>query len=434
MIESSFQREALLRVGALRTIRYARSAIFAILLVCTCVKAWTQETAFALHDGDRVVFFGDSITAQRLYTTYLQTAVKVHFPEWNIRFYNAGVGGDNVHGGIAGKVDVRIDRDILKFHPTVVTIMLGMNDRSHEREYESGYEHILQRLRAASPDLRITILGPTPMDGTTNSNLWANVELRRFLAIDRQLASKYGATFIDLQTPVLAALERAEKLNHLAAMSLIPDRIHPQPPLHMLMAETVLAGWNYPKVSSSISIDARTGLIARQDSAVIRNVIKKENAIAWTTLETADEIRFITTDGNEMIYQSLISTQHIGAKVLQVTSLAQGRYSLLIDGKPLQQTWTEKELEQGIRLDRLDTPAHRSGVAVYYACSDSELNQTEHSRQVGTLSGQHAEVIASVEALLEAATEGSEKQINAASKRVEHSFSLLSATNGKHTE
>ena len=26
---------------------------------------------FALHDGDRVVFLGDSITEQRLYTTYL---------------------------------------------------------------------------------------------------------------------------------------------------------------------------------------------------------------------------------------------------------------------------------------------------------------------------------------------------------------------------
>jgi lysophospholipase L1-like esterase len=393
-------------------------------LFCTYLEAQTRKAAFALHDGDRVVFFGDSITAQRLYTTYLQAAVRAHFPDWNIRFYNAGVGGDNVHGGVAGNIDVRIDRDILKFQPTVLTIMLGMNDRSRTAEYEAGYEHILQRFHERSPGLRITVLGPTPIDGTTNGNPVANADLHRFLEIDKHLASKYGATFIDLQTPVLAAMERAEKLNHLAAMSLIPDRIHPQPPIHMLMAETILSGWNYPWVASNVSIDSAAGHVLRQDGAVVSNVTKNETGIAWTALENADEIRFIATDGNEVIYQSLIGTDHIGAKVLQIKSLAQGQYSLFIDGKPQMQTWSEKELDFGIRLDRLETPAHRAGIAVYYACSDSELNQTEHSRLVGTLNGQSEDVVSDGEVLLQAAMDRSEKQIEAASKRVQHRFEL----------
>jgi lysophospholipase L1-like esterase len=417
------QRSTLPHTEAFRLVPFVRF-ILALLLFCTFLHAQTQKAAFALRDGDRVVFFGDSITAQRFYTTYLQAAVRARFPDWNIRFYNAGVGGDNVHGGIAGKIDVRIDRDILKFHPTVVTIMLGMNDRSRATEYEAGYEHILQRLRERSPELRITVLGPTPMDGTTNGNPAANAELRRFLEIDKRLASKYDATFIDLQTPVLAAMERAEKLNHLAAMSLIPDRIHPQPPIHMLMAETILAGWNYPKVASNIAIDAAAGRILQQDGAVVSNLAKKENVIAWTTLENADEIRFVTTDGNEVLYQSLIGTEHMGAKVLQITSLAQGHYSLLIDGKPLMQMWSAKDLELGIGLDRLDTPAHRAGIAVYYACSDSELNQTEHSRLVGTLHAQPGELISNGEALLQAAMDRSERQIETASQRTEHHFEL----------
>jgi lysophospholipase L1-like esterase len=370
------------------------------------------------------VFLGDSITAQRFYTTYLQAAVRARFPEWNIRFYNAGVGGDSVRGGVAGKIDVRIDRDVLKFKPTMVTIMLGMNDRSHAAEYESGYEHILQRLRATSPAARITVLGPTPVDGTTNNNPSANAELRSFLEIDRRLASKYGATFIDLQTPVLVALERAEKHNHLAAMSLIPDRIHPQPPIHMLMAETVLAGWSYPKAASHVVIDAATARTLRQDGVTVSNMASKENALAWTELENADEVRFVETDGNEVLYQDLIGKEHIGSKVLQVMSLAKGRYSLLIDGKPLSQKWDEKQLEAGIHLDRLDTPAHRAGVAVYYACSDSELNQTDRSRLVGTLDGQPRDILSNGERLLLASMEESERKIEMSSKRVQHQFEL----------
>jgi hypothetical protein len=132
----------------------------------------------------------------------------------------------------------------------------------------------------------------------------------------------------------------------------------------------------------------------------------------------------MTTDGNEVLYQSLIGTEHIGAKVLQITSLAQGHYSLLIDGKPMTQTWSAKDLEFGIGLDRLDTPAHRAGVAVYYACSDSELNQTEHSRLVGTLYTQPGELISNGEALLQAAMDRSEMQIETATKRTKHHFEL----------
>ena len=35
---------------------------------------------FHLKNGDRVVFFGDSITDQRLYTTFTETFVLTRFP------------------------------------------------------------------------------------------------------------------------------------------------------------------------------------------------------------------------------------------------------------------------------------------------------------------------------------------------------------------
>src|SRR6476469_8064927 len=49
----------------LRGMRVLRHALLPLFLLASAALA--QET-FALRDGDRVVFFGDSITDQRLYT------------------------------------------------------------------------------------------------------------------------------------------------------------------------------------------------------------------------------------------------------------------------------------------------------------------------------------------------------------------------------
>ena len=48
---------------------------------------------FALRDGDRVVFYGDSITEAGGYTRAVEAYVATRFPEWTIAFHNAGVGG-----------------------------------------------------------------------------------------------------------------------------------------------------------------------------------------------------------------------------------------------------------------------------------------------------------------------------------------------------
>src|SRR5215469_246075 len=49
---------------------------------------------FLIHDGDRVVFLGDSITEQRLYTTYVEAYALTRYPKWSLTFRNTGWGGD----------------------------------------------------------------------------------------------------------------------------------------------------------------------------------------------------------------------------------------------------------------------------------------------------------------------------------------------------
>ena len=47
--------------------------------------AQSAVPAFALHDGDRVTFYGDSITAQREYTEDVEEFVLTRFPSWKVR-------------------------------------------------------------------------------------------------------------------------------------------------------------------------------------------------------------------------------------------------------------------------------------------------------------------------------------------------------------
>ena len=47
-----------------------------------------------LKDGDTLVFLGDSITHQCLYTQYIEDYYYTRYPKLRIHFHNAGVGGD----------------------------------------------------------------------------------------------------------------------------------------------------------------------------------------------------------------------------------------------------------------------------------------------------------------------------------------------------
>ena len=47
----------------------------------------------ALNDGDSIVFLGDSITHQCLYTQYVEDFLYTRFPSKRFMIHNAGVGG-----------------------------------------------------------------------------------------------------------------------------------------------------------------------------------------------------------------------------------------------------------------------------------------------------------------------------------------------------
>ena len=140
-------------------IRTPRFVLLLLAVLAVSAAAQTAPGRFYIHDNDTLVFYGDSITEQRLYTTFVETFVLTRYPQLHVRFVNAGWGGENAPGGNGGSADVRLARDVIPYKPTVMTVMLGMNDGGYlafdeERfnRYKAGMEHILETMKAAFPE------------------------------------------------------------------------------------------------------------------------------------------------------------------------------------------------------------------------------------------------------------------------------------------
>jgi hypothetical protein len=67
--------------------------IVLILLTSSLLQS-AQGQSFYLKAGDTVVFHGDSITEQTLYTQYVELYTVLRFPTMRVHFFGAGVGGD----------------------------------------------------------------------------------------------------------------------------------------------------------------------------------------------------------------------------------------------------------------------------------------------------------------------------------------------------
>ncbi len=88
-----------------------------------------MTAAFFVHDGDDpVVFIGDSITEQRMYTALIEAWVLTRHPTWKLRFRNVGWSGDTVWMQQRGGLENGWTRDIQPLAPKAALIDYGMND------------------------------------------------------------------------------------------------------------------------------------------------------------------------------------------------------------------------------------------------------------------------------------------------------------------
>jgi lysophospholipase L1-like esterase len=350
-------------------------AVLVAWLACSLVGGlvWAQGN-FHLKDGDRVVFYGDSITEQRLYTTFAETYVETRFPQLNVSFVHSGVGGDRVTGGWAGPIDQRLTRDVFAYKPTVMTIMLGMNDGSYRafddkifKTYSTGYQHILDSVKGALPEIRLTLIQPSPYDDVTRPASFEggyNAVLVRYGEFVKELAQKQECQAADLNTSVVAVLEKAKTTDAETAKKIIADRVHPGPGGHLLMAEALLKAWNAPAVVTAVEIDAAQVRTARTENTAVSD-LKDSNGLAWTENDKALPMPLDLKDSAlKLAVQCSDFFQALDWQPLKVTGLKGQRYLLKIDGHEVG-TFSRQQFEEGLNLAQWPTPMVQQAQAVH---------------------------------------------------------------------
>ncbi len=332
------------------------------------------QTGFYLKDGDRVVFYGDSITDQRLYTTFTETFVLTRFPQMKVEFVHSGWGGDRVSGGGGGPIEVRLNRDVIIYRPTVVTIMLGMNDgryRAFDQDifnsYSSGYEKMVQMLRAALPSVRMTLIQPSPYDDVTrdpNFEGGYNAVLLRYGQFVKELAQRQGLDVADLNTSLAEALGKAKATDSALAQRIVPDRVHPAAAGHLLMAASLLKAWNAPAIVSSVEVDAASGRVVKEENCTLSDV-QAGASLSWTQLDRALPMPVDLKDPVTAIaLRSSDFVESLDQQPLKVTGLKGTEYALVIDGDEVG-VFSKEALREGINLATLPTAMARQAAGVH---------------------------------------------------------------------
>lgn len=343
-----------------------KARVLCALTIAAAIASTSTAYAapFFLHDGDTVVFMGDSITEGGAYTTAVEDYVTTRFPTLSVRFVNSGVGRDKISGGVTGDMTVRLNRDVAPFKPTVVTMMFGMNDgafrafdQSTYDAFTSGYESALSSLKRLVPDVRLTLIRPSPYDEVSRPQ-WIgggyNAVLTRYGDFVSHLAARNGALVVDFNSPVVSDLNATRSEDSDVASKLFPDRIHPTPAGGLLLAKALLKAWNATPVVSSVAIDARTGKVAAAFNAQIR-CLTFGQTISWDELDAALPMPLPDDPLTQSVIANTDFNTSLNEQTLRISGLLPRRYRLTIDSKEIA-VFDSTELAKGVNLAGYPTP------------------------------------------------------------------------------
>jgi lysophospholipase L1-like esterase len=317
-----------------------------------------------LHDGDRVAFYGDSITAQRYYTRFMEDFLLTRYPEMRVSFFNAGVSGDRVTGGYTGDVNVRLDRDLFPHQPTVVTIMLGMNDGyyvpydpKYQAIYEAGYRKLLESIQARLPQARITLISPTPYDEVTHGTDFPhyNDVLTRYAAFVKELAASSHLEFSDFNQAITNLDTAGAGADHSLAALLVPDRIHPSEAAQWIMAATLARSWGFSPIVSLVHLDAAGHAPVSTQNARISELANSDGKLSWTEIDDALPLPLDLENGMVQFVLEISDLAEMDRQILEVDGLTKPRYTLKIDGRTIA-TFPGNQLASGVNLALYPTP------------------------------------------------------------------------------
>lgn len=297
----------------------------------------TAHAEYALQDGDKVAFLGDSITAARGYTKVVEHYTLMRFPDRKIRFVNAGEGGDTAAGCLK-----RIQQAVFDQGATVVTVAFGINDigwgtkadEEHKQAYLDGIRTIIERCRENK--VRPFICSPAII--RTDPDEGENSFLQKMADEGMALAKSMGAETIDLQRGMretqrkILAANKNEKDPEKHIELHVSDGIHLNDLGQLAMGYAMLKGFDAPEDISSVTLDVKSGS-TEASGCEVRDVKKSEDGLTFTRIDEGLPLNFgpFTLLENHWVPV----TDGLNRYMLTVKGLAEGEYEVFADGRSL---------------------------------------------------------------------------------------------------
>lgn len=176
----------------------------------------------ALKKGDRIVFFGDSITAGAKeahgFITLIKQSIDAAHKDFEIETIGAGVSGN-----MAPDLQARLDKDVLSKKPTIVFIYIGINDVWHWRKnkngdmtggttkeaFESGLKDIIGKINGIGA--RVILCTPSVIGEKADGSNEYDKMLDEYCDISRKVASETKSGMGDLRKAFIDYLKVGNK-------------------------------------------------------------------------------------------------------------------------------------------------------------------------------------------------------------------------------
>lgn len=185
------------------------AAVF--LAIFAALSPLEAAPAFEFQDHDRVVLLGGTLVEREQKYGFLEASLTLAAgANKKIAFRNLGWSGDTVFGharsyfGPPAEGLERLGRHLEQLKPTVLITCYGADlpfeGLGRLPEFISGYRELLDLARAKSPNVRVVIVAPPPLEnlGPPLPDLSpANKKLEAVRNALKEFASKQAATFVD---------------------------------------------------------------------------------------------------------------------------------------------------------------------------------------------------------------------------------------------
>jgi lysophospholipase L1-like esterase len=335
------------------------AVLFLTLLSCSGKSQDLAPRPF--QAGERWCVLGDSITEGGGYHHYIELFYLTRFPTRTINVINCGIHGDTATGAYQ-----RLIWDCFESKPTLVSVMLGMNDvgcsfykykdsQDFEKkcnERAETYDQAMRKLTGALVDsgAKVFLIKPSIFDDTADlptPNLpGCGAALAGYGNRMQAIAEKFQVPTVDFNTPMASINAKQQKRDpHYTIVG--PDRVHPKTPAHFVMAYEFLKAQKLLGVAARIVIDAAAGKAGPLENCEVTGLNAQPNSVSFTCFKGT--LPFPVATAAQSALEVVPFTQELNQEILPVRGLLPGDYELKIDGQKVR-IFSSKELHEGVNL------------------------------------------------------------------------------------